>query len=66
MPVTIKDKKGDNVGNDDEEYKKVMYEKIPGLKPVFQKDGEFLGDGSVLFIEFQILLMREVIAAPVA
>ncbi|RUS29003.1 acetyl-CoA acetyltransferase, partial [Jimgerdemannia flammicorona] len=39
VPVTIKDKKGDIVVNEDEEYKNVKVEKIPGLRPVFLKDG---------------------------
>jgi acetyl-CoA C-acetyltransferase len=38
-PVTVKGKKGDVVVAEDEEYKNVSFEKIPGLKPVFQKDG---------------------------
>lgn len=39
VPVTVKTKKGDVVFAEDEEYKNVNFEKIPGLKPVFQKDG---------------------------
>jgi acetyl-CoA C-acetyltransferase len=39
VPVTVKTKKGDVVVSEDEEYKNVSFEKIPGLKPVFQKDG---------------------------
>jgi acetyl-CoA C-acetyltransferase len=39
VPVTVKTKKGDIVISEDEEYKNVSFEKIPGLKPVFQKDG---------------------------
>jgi acetyl-CoA C-acetyltransferase len=39
IPVTVKTKKGDVVFAEDEEYKSVNFEKIPGLKPVFQKDG---------------------------
>lgn len=38
-PVTIKGKKGDTVVKEDEEYKKVFYDKVRGLRPVFQKDG---------------------------
>jgi acetyl-CoA C-acetyltransferase len=38
-PVTIKGKKGDTVIKEDEEYKKVIYEKIPTLSPVFKKEG---------------------------
>ncbi|KAH8118443.1 thiolase [Phellopilus nigrolimitatus] len=38
-PVTIKGKKGDTIVKEDEEYKKVMFEKIPSLSPSFKKDG---------------------------
>ena len=38
-PVTIKSKKGDKVVSEDEEYKNVKLDKIPSLRPVFQKDG---------------------------
>ncbi|KAG0036373.1 erg10, acetyl-CoA C-acetyltransferase [Podila clonocystis] len=38
IPVVIKDKKGDKIVNEDEEYKNVKFDKIPGLKPVFQKE----------------------------
>lgn len=39
VPVEVKTKKGDILFSEDEEYKNVMFDKIPGLKPVFQKDG---------------------------
>lgn len=39
VPITVKTKKGDVVFAEDEEYKNVNFEKIPTLKPVFQKDG---------------------------
>ncbi|RUS16152.1 Thiolase, N-terminal domain-containing protein [Endogone sp. FLAS-F59071] len=49
-PVTIKGKKGDDVVSEDEEYKNVKFDKIPGLKPVFKKDGGFTAeDGSPNF-----------------
>ncbi|KAF9947592.1 erg10, acetyl-CoA C-acetyltransferase [Mortierella alpina] len=38
VPVTIKDKKGDKFFAEDEEYKNVKFDKIPSLKPVFQKE----------------------------
>ncbi|KAF9336459.1 erg10, acetyl-CoA C-acetyltransferase [Podila minutissima] len=38
IPVVIKDKKGEKIINEDEEYKNVKFDKIPGLKPVFQKE----------------------------
>lgn len=39
VPVTVKTRKGDVVVAEDEEYKNVFFDKIPGLKPVFTKDG---------------------------
>ena len=39
VPVEVKTKKGDILFSEDEEYKNVNFEKIPGLKPVFSKDG---------------------------
>jgi len=39
VPVTIASKKGDVVISEDEEYKNVKFDKIPTLKPAFQKDG---------------------------
>lgn len=39
VPVEIVSKKGTILFTEDEEYKAVNFEKIPGLKPVFQKDG---------------------------
>jgi acetyl-CoA C-acetyltransferase len=39
VPVTVKTRKGDVVVDHDEEYSNVSFDKIPGLKPVFQKDG---------------------------
>ena len=39
IPLTISTKKGDVVVSEDEEYKQVNFEKIPQLKPVFDKAG---------------------------
>jgi acetyl-CoA C-acetyltransferase len=39
VPVTIKDKKGDLLITEDEGPKKANFEKMPTLKPAFQKDG---------------------------
>ncbi|EMD41077.1 hypothetical protein CERSUDRAFT_80720 [Gelatoporia subvermispora B] len=38
-PVVIKGKKGDTIVKEDEEYKRVIYEKIPTLNPSFKKQG---------------------------
>ncbi|TFV97930.1 acetyl-CoA C-acyltransferase [Algoriphagus kandeliae] len=40
VPVELKGRKGETILIDeDEEYKNVMFEKIPSLRPVFEKDG---------------------------
>ena len=39
IPVTVKTRKGDVIVDHDEEYKNVSFDKIPGLKPVFSKEG---------------------------
>jgi len=39
VPLVVSTRKGDVTVSEDEEYKAVNFEKIPGLKPVFQKDG---------------------------
>ena len=40
VPVEVPQRKGDTiVVSEDEEYKNVKMEKIPALRPVFQKDG---------------------------
>lgn len=38
-PVTIKDKKGDVVVEEDEEYKNIKLDKVSTLRPVFDKNG---------------------------
>lgn len=40
VPVTVPQRRGDDlVISEDEEYKKVKFEKIPALRPAFNKDG---------------------------
>lgn len=39
VPVEISTRKGTVVVDEDEEYKRVNFEKLPNLRPVFQKDG---------------------------
>ena len=39
VPVTIQGRKGDTVVSEDEEPQRVKFEKIPSLRPVFEKDG---------------------------
>ncbi|KAJ3038901.1 erg10, acetyl-CoA C-acetyltransferase [Rhizophlyctis rosea] len=39
VPVTIKDKKGEKVVNEDDEYRNIQLDKIPKLSGAFQKGG---------------------------
>ncbi|KAJ3074398.1 erg10, acetyl-CoA C-acetyltransferase, partial [Quaeritorhiza haematococci] len=39
VPVVIKDKKGERIVEEDEEYRNVNFEKVPKLKSAFQKTG---------------------------
>ncbi|KAH7916182.1 peroxisomal 3-ketoacyl-CoA-thiolase [Hygrophoropsis aurantiaca] len=38
-PVTVKGKKGDTIVKEDEEYKKVIFDKVPSLKSAFKAGG---------------------------
>jgi len=46
VPVVIKGKKGDTVVKEDEEYKRVIYEKIPTLKSAFKQGGRITAANS--------------------
>ncbi|MCD8538416.1 MAG: thiolase family protein [Leadbetterella sp.] len=67
VPVEIKDKKGNVTRiSEDEEYKRVNFEKIPALRPVFSKDGTVtaanastINDGAAALL----LVSREVMEA---
>ncbi|KAJ1906696.1 Acetyl-CoA acetyltransferase, mitochondrial, partial [Coemansia sp. IMI 209127] len=39
VPVTIKTRKGDTIVSVDEEFTNVKYDKVPTLRPVFEKNG---------------------------
>jgi len=45
-PVTVKGKKGDTIVKEDEEYKRVIFEKVPTLRPSFKKDGSITAANS--------------------
>lgn len=45
-PVTIKGKKGDTIVREDEEYKKVIFDKIPSLKSAFKPGGSITAANS--------------------
>jgi acetyl-CoA C-acetyltransferase len=72
-PVTISTRKGDIVFAEDEEYKSVNLEKIPGLKPVFKKDGTItaanastMNDGAAALILISKSKMEELGLKPLA
>lgn len=45
-PVTVKGKKDDTIIKEDEEYKRVIFEKVPTLRPSFKKDGSITAANS--------------------
>lgn len=66
-------KKGTNVVEEDEEYKKVKFDKIPSLKPVFEKNGTItaanastINDGAAALILMTAARAREIGAKPIA
>lgn len=55
--VTVSGKKGDIIVSEDEEFKNVMFDKIPSLRPAFSKDGSVtaanastINDGAVALV----------------
>ncbi|KAL0949746.1 hypothetical protein HGRIS_009785 [Hohenbuehelia grisea] len=72
-PVTIKGKKGDVVVKEDEEYKKVIFEKVPSLRSAFKKDGTItaanssnLNDGASALILMSAEKAKELGVKPLA
>jgi acetyl-CoA C-acetyltransferase len=74
VPVEVPQRKGDPVlVSEDEEYKNVMLEKIPNLRPVFQKDGSVtaanastINDGASALVLMSGEKMRELGLKPLA
>ncbi len=74
VPVEVPQRKGDPiVVSEDEEYKNVKMEKIPALRPVFQKDGTVtaanastLNDGASAVVLMSKEKMEEMGVTPVA
>ncbi|KAF9820974.1 hypothetical protein IEO21_00951 [Rhodonia placenta] len=72
-PVTIKGKKGDTIVKEDEQYKRVIYEKIPTLNPAFKKGGTItpansspLNDGASALILMSAEKAKELGVKPLA
>lgn len=73
VPVTVSTRKGDVVISEDEEFKNVMFDKIPSLKPVFKKDGTVtaanastMNDGAAAVVLMSGDKMRELGLTPLA
>lgn len=72
-PVTIKGKKGDTIFKEDEEYKKVIFEKVPSLKSAFKQGGSItaanssnLNDGASALILMSAEKAKELGIKPLA
>ncbi|KAH8830834.1 peroxisomal 3-ketoacyl-CoA-thiolase [Flagelloscypha sp. PMI_526] len=46
VPITVKGKKGDTIVKEDDEYKRIIYEKVPSLRSAFKKDGSITAANS--------------------
>lgn len=73
VPVTVKTRKGEIQVTEDEEYKNVFFDKIPGLKPVFTKDGSVtaanastINDGAAALVLMSKEKMLQLGAKPLA
>jgi acetyl-CoA C-acetyltransferase len=74
IPVEITGKKGDvTLFSEDEEYKNVNFDKIPGLKPVFTKDGTVtaanastINDGASAVVLMSVEKAKELGIKPIA
>lgn len=72
-PVVIKGKKGDTIVKEDEEYKKVIFDKIPSLKSAFKAGGSItaanssnLNDGASALILMSAEKAKELGVKPLA
>ncbi|EIW82381.1 peroxisomal 3-ketoacyl-CoA-thiolase [Coniophora puteana RWD-64-598 SS2] len=72
-PVTVKGKKGDTVVKEDEEYKKVIFDKVPSLKSAFRQGGSItaanssnINDGASALILMSAAKAKELGVKPLA
>ncbi|KAJ7638741.1 Thiolase, N-terminal domain-containing protein [Roridomyces roridus] len=72
-PITVKGKKGDTIVREDEEYKRVIYEKVPSLKSAFKAGGKItaansspLNDGASALILMSAEKAKELGLTPLA
>jgi acetyl-CoA C-acetyltransferase len=74
VPVEVPQRKGDPIlVKEDEEYKNVKFDKIPDLKPVFQKDGTVtaanastMNDGAAALVLMSVEKAKELGIKPIA
>lgn len=46
VPITVKGKKGDTIVKEDDEYKRIIYEKVPSLRSAFKQGGSITAANS--------------------
>lgn len=73
VPVTVKGKKGDTIINEDEEYTRVIFEKVPSLRSAFKQGGVItaansspLSDGASALILMSAEKAKELNLTPLA
>lgn len=73
VPVTVKGKKGDTVVREDEEYKRVIFEKVPTLRSAFKNGGSItaansspISDGASALILMSVEKAQELGLKPIA
>ncbi|KIY68618.1 thiolase [Cylindrobasidium torrendii FP15055 ss-10] len=72
-PLTVKGKKGDTIVREDEEYKRVIFEKVPSLRSAFKQGGSItaansspLSDGASALILMSAEKAKELGLTPLA
>ncbi|KAK2466155.1 hypothetical protein APHAL10511_001797 [Amanita phalloides] len=72
-PVTVPGKKGNTIVREDEEYKRIIFEKVPTLRSAFKKDGSItaansspLSDGASALILMSAERAKELGLSPLA
>jgi acetyl-CoA C-acetyltransferase len=73
VPITVKGKKGDTIVREDEEYKRIIFEKVPALKSAFKAGGSItaansspLSDGASALILMSAAKAKELGIQPLA
>jgi len=71
--ITVKGKKGDTIVREDEEYKRIIYDKVPGLRSAFKQGGSItaansspLNDGASALILMSAEKAKELGLTPLA